>query len=96
MDTLDCDSLEECARKWPIENILQNLAESVWASCEGEPSRDHLEAVEGLLDASERALQSILEVDSKCRPTSEWLRAVNIAEGIRDECLETIELLEFL
>lgn len=88
--------LVEVARKWPIEEILQKLADGVWASCEGEPSQKHLKAVQGLLEASEKALEGILAVDSKCRPTQEWLRAVEIAEGIRDECLETIAMLECL
>jgi len=88
--------LVDVARKWPIENILQNLAERVWAQCEGNPSREHQEVIQGLLEASERVLKGILEVDSKCRPQNEWLGAVNKAESIRDECLETLEMLEML
>jgi len=84
------------ARELPIEDILQTLAESVWVQCEGEPSQEHLEAVQGLLGASERALKAILEVDSKCRAQAEWMAALEKVEGIRDECLETIEMLELM
>lgn len=83
-------------RDFPIEDILQKLSDNVWASMEGSPRPEHLGPVEALLDASEKGLEAILRDDSKCRPTLEWMNALEIVEGIRDECLETIEMLKCL
>lgn len=84
------------AREHPIEDILQNASEALWALQEGEPTQEALEGFRSLLVASEMALEAIKTVDAKCRPVDEWLRALDIVEAIRDECLETIEMLEML
>lgn len=83
-------------RDFPIEGILQKLSTNIWSSMRGNPRPEHLGTVETLLRLSEMGLESILKHDAKCRSTEEWVRALNIVEGIRDECLETIEMLKCL
>ena len=80
-------------REFPIEMLIQKARDDFYGQLTEEPSRESLLNLQSLLVASEKALETILSVDSKVRPQKEWLAAVNQVEFIRDETLEMIEIL---
>jgi len=84
------------AREFPIERLIQKTRDNFYERLPGEPSVESLLNLRSLLAASEKALECILDVDSKVRPQEEWLAAVDQVEGIRDETLEMIEILQEL
>ena len=83
-------------RGFPIERLIQKTRDNFYERLPEEPSAESLLNLRSLLAASEKALVCILDVDSKFRPQEEWLAAVDLVEGIRDETLEMIEILKEL
>lgn len=84
------------AREHPIEELILKASQRLWEGLEGEPTQEALEPFRSLQAACEMALRAIMDVDSKCRPTHEWMAALELVEEIKQETIETIELLENL
>jgi len=80
-------------REFPIECLIQKARDDFYSRLPGEPSEESLLNLRSLLVASEKALESIVKVDSKVRDLDEWMAAFETVEFIRDEAFEMIQVL---
>lgn len=87
-------NISEAVREFPIECLIQKARDNFYSRLPEEPPEESLLNFRSLLAASEKALETILAVDSKVRDLNDWLAAVDVVEEIRDEALEMIEVLQ--
>jgi hypothetical protein len=81
-------------REVPIENLLKKARNIFFSTHAALPPAESIANFKSLVMASEHAMTAIVRVDSKVRPTHEWLAAVDKVEAIRNEALEMIAKLQ--